>query len=225
MTSDQSRSTALVIVIVLLILALAAAAGFGWWAFQEREDYKNNFDKKVIEEVAKAKAQQKTELEAQFAEREKSPNKVFRGSATYGSIVFQYPKTWSGYADQSNTSAPINDYFYPDLVPSANQSGNARTAYALRLELLSTDYAQTIKQLDSQIEQGQLTVMAYVPPRLANVANVQPGTRFDGELAENIRGSMVVIKVRDKTLKIYTESPQYLSDFNNIVLKSLSFAP
>jgi hypothetical protein len=35
----------------------------------------------------------------------------------------------------------------------------------------------------------------------------------------------VVIKVRDKTLKIYTESPQYLSDFNNIVLKSLSFAP
>jgi hypothetical protein len=211
--------------LVILILALVAAGGFGWWAYSERQDYKNNFDKKVGEEIAKAKTQQKIELEAQFNDREKSPNKVFKGSATYGSIVFQYPKTWSGYADQSNTSAPINNYFFPDIVPSANQSGNVQTAYALRLELLSTDYAQTIKQFDSQIEEGQLTATAYVPPRMSSVANVQPGTRFEGQLAENIRGSMVIIKVRDKTLKIYTESPQYISDFNNIILKSLSFVP
>jgi hypothetical protein len=36
---------------------------------------------------------------------------------------------------------------------------------------------------------------------------------------------MVVIKVRDKTLKIYTESTDYMSDFNDIVLKNLTFSP
>jgi hypothetical protein len=36
---------------------------------------------------------------------------------------------------------------------------------------------------------------------------------------------MVIIKVRDKTLEIYSESADYQDDFNNIVLASLSFAP
>ena len=38
-------------------------------------------------------------------------------------------------------------------------------------------------------------------------------------------GAMLIIPVRDKTLQIYTESSDYLSDFNNIVLPSLTFVP
>lgn len=222
---NQNGGVALIVINVLLILALAAAGGFGWWAFGQRQDYKNNFDKKLSAEVAKAQASQKTQLEQEFAEREKSPNKTFRGSATYGSIIFNYPKTWSGYIDQSNSSEPINGYFFPDIVPSANRSGNTPTAFALRIELISTDYAQVVEQFDSQITQGILKALAYVPPKMAGVTNVQTGTRFNGEIEQDIQGSMVVIKVRDKTLKIYTQSPRYLSDFNNIVLKTLTFAP
>jgi hypothetical protein len=36
---------------------------------------------------------------------------------------------------------------------------------------------------------------------------------------------MLVIKVRDKTLEISTESNDYLNDFNNIILASLTFVP
>lgn len=222
---DQTGGAALVLINILLVLGMAAAGGFGWWAFQQRQDYKNNFNQKLSVEVEKAKAVQKTELDKEFAEREKSPTKTFRGSATYGSITFDYPKTWSGYVDQSNSSTPINGYFFPDIVPSVTQSSQNPTAFALRIELIGTDYAQTIKQFDSQITQGKLKAAAYVPPKMEGVANVQTGTRFDGQLGQNISGSMVVIKVRDKTLKIYTQSQSHLSDFDDVILKSLTFAP
>src|SRR3990167_10130003 len=108
---NQSGGAALVLSDILLILALVAALGFGWWAFSQRQDYKNNFDKKVAEEVAKAQAAQKTQLEQEFAEKEKSPSKSFKGSETYGSVAFDYPKTWSAYVDQSGGNQPINGYF------------------------------------------------------------------------------------------------------------------
>jgi len=222
---DQNGGAALVFINIILILALAAAGAFGWWAFGQRQDYKNKFDQKLSEEVAKAETAQKAELEKEFAEREKSPNKSFKGSATYGSITFSYPKSWSGYVDQSNSSTPISGYFFPDIVPSVTQSSQNTTAFALRVELITTDYAQAIKQFDSQITQGKLQAAAYVPPKMVGATNVQTGTRFDGEIGQNISGSLVVIKVRDKTLKIYTQSNRYLTDFNNIVLKTLTFAP
>lgn len=222
---NQSGGIALVLSDIILVIALIAAAVFGWWAFQQRQDYKNNFDKKVSQEIAKAEAAQKTQLENEFAEREKSPNKTFKGSATYGSITFEYPKTWSGYVDQSSSNAPINGYFFPDIVPAVNSGSSTPPAFALRVELIDTDYDQIVKQFDSQIQQGKLTAAAYVPPKMSKAANVQTGMRFEGELEQNIQGSMVVIKVRDKTLKIYTQSTRYSSDFNNVVLKTLTFAP
>jgi len=60
---------------------------------------------------------------------------------------------------------------------------------------------------------------------MVGVTNVQPGTRLDGTLDQDTNGSMVIIKVRDKTLQIYTESNDYLGDFNDTILSSLNFAP
>jgi hypothetical protein len=79
--------------------------------------------------------------------------------------------------------------------------------------------------MSSQITQGKLKAIAYVPPQMKGKADVQTGVRFDGQIEQNLTGSMVVIKVRDKTIKIYTESTKYLSDFNDTVLKSLTFSP
>jgi hypothetical protein len=33
----------------------------------------------------------------------------------------------------------------------------------------------------------------------------------------------VLFKIRDKTLEVYTQSPNFASDFDNIVLKTLEF--
>jgi hypothetical protein len=222
--NNQIGGLALALIEFFLVLALLGAIGFGWWAYSGRQDYKNRFNQKLNQELTKALADQKEQLQREFSEKEKSPYKTFQSSATYGSITFDYPKTWSAYVDQSGSSQLIDGYFFPDIVPSVNRS-NSPVAFALRIELLNNDYAQEVKQLDSQISQGQLRASAYVPPKMVGVANVQTGTRFDGEIENDINGSMVIIRVRDKTLKVYTQSPKYLPDFDNVVLKTLTFVP
>jgi flagellar basal body-associated protein FliL len=214
-----------ILVIILLVSALVVALGFGVWAFNGRQDYKNNVDKKVAVAVASAKTAQAAALKQQFNEQSKSPYKTFKGAIAYGTISFNYPKTWSAYVDESSTSAPINGYFYPDQVPAVQ----GITAFALRLELVDSPYDQVLQQYSSQITAGTLRAAAYVPPKMKSVANVQPGTKLDGAIGQNqqgpVVGSMVIIKVRDKTLKIYTQSTNFSADFNNVILTDLTFVP
>lgn len=208
----------------ILVILLIAAVVFGVWAFKGRQDYKDNSDARVAAAVDAAKKTQAAQLQAQFDQQSKAPYKVFTGSATYGSITFNYPKTWSAYVDTTSSSEPINGYFHPGVVPGAQSN----TAFALRLELVNTDYSQVIQQMSSGITQDTVTAKAYTPPKLNGVANVQAGTLFTGQINQqdsSQNGTMLVIKVRDKTMEIYTESNNYLSDFNNIIMPSLTFAP
>jgi hypothetical protein len=212
------------LIVAILIILLIAAVAFGYWAFSGRQDYKNNSDKKAAAAATTAKAKGAADQKTADDQQNKQPYKNFKGSPTYGSITFNYPKTWSGYIDTSNSSEPINGYFYPDTVPGIQ----SKTAYALRVELINTDYSQLLQQFSSQISQGQVTAKAYTPPKMQGVSNVAAGTYLSGQINsgdQTQQGSMVIIKVRDKTLEIYTESNDFLSDFNNIVLANLSFAP
>jgi hypothetical protein len=209
------------IIIGLLVILLAASLGFGGWAYSQMLSYKNDTDKKISAAVAAAKTSQTKEVQDAF---DKANTKQFQGSSTYGSVSFSYPKTWSAYVDTSNSSEPINAYLHPDQVPGLN----GKTAYALRVELVTSDYSQVVQQYSGSIKQGTLTSRAYMPPKLAGAANAQPGTLLSGQINTSDsaqRGSLLIIKVRDKTLKISTQSNDYLNDFNNIILAGLSFAP
>lgn len=221
---ETSDGKGQLITIIILVLLLIAAIVFGGWAFSKMRDYKNNTDKKVSAAVLAANKAEDTKLQAQFDEQSKSPYKTFQGSPTYGSISFDYPKTWSAYVDTTSSSEPINGYFYPDMVPGIT----SKTAYALRVELVNTDYTQVLQGLDNLISQGNVTARAYVPPKMQGAANVTAGTYLTGQINSQDptqQGNMMVIKVRDKTLEIYSESATYANDFNNIVLASLTFVP
>lgn len=209
-----------VIVIAILAMLLIAALVFGGWAYSKMQDYKNNTNQKVAVALQNAKDAQTKQVQDAF---DKANTKQFQGSPTYGSITFNYPKTWSAYND-STSSEPINAYFHPDVVPGTQ----SKTAYALRVELLSTDYAQIMQTFSTDIAQGHVTARAYVPPKLQGAANVTAGTYLSGQVNDQDTsqlGNMVVLKVRDKTLKIYSESDTFANDFNNVVLASLTFAP
>lgn len=210
---------AAIILGVLFVVALV----FGIWAYMGRQDYKNNADAKAAAAAATAAKSQTTKDQADFAQQLKAPYKTYTGSATYGSITFNYPKTWSAYVDETGNDEPINGYFHPNVVPGV-QSG---TAFALRLELVNQSYSDVIAQFQPSVTNGTVKASAYTPPKLQGVNNVQTGTRLDGNIGSDsqVSGSMVVVKVRDKTLKVYTLSNDYLSDFNNIILPSLTFNP
>jgi len=214
------------VTIAMLASLFVLSLVFGFWAFSGRADYKNNADKKAAVAASSAKAQQKSLDTTQNDAKNNQPYKTFSGSATYGSVAFSYPKTWSAYVDQTSQSEPINAYFFPGEVPGV-QSG---AAYPLRVELTDTDYVQTISQYTNQVSDGKLKSVAYIPPKMAGVSNVQPGTKFDGSIWQQndgsfLDGSLVVIKVRDKTLLIYCQSADGLADFNGIVLKNLTYVP
>ncbi len=217
----------LIAVIVILVILLGAAVAGGYWAYSGRQDYKDNADKKIAAAVVAAQKVQADKLQKDFADQSKSPYKVFHGSPTYGSVTFAYAKSWSAYVDESQASSqPINGYFHPNQVPGT-QSG---TAYALRVELVNTAYSQTLQQYNDEVTNGKATASAYIPPKLKGNSNVQPGTYLKGVVStspsgQDNNGAMLIISVRDKTLKIYTESDDYLNDFNNIILGSLTFVP
>jgi hypothetical protein len=209
------------IVNILLVILLIAALAFGGWAYSQMKSYKNDSDKKVAAGIAAEKQTLTKQAQDNF---DKTNTKQFAGSPTYGSVSFIYPKTWSAYVDTSNISEPINAYFHPDQVPGLN----SKTAYALRLELVSSDYSQVTQQFSGGIQLGIVAAKVYLPPKLSGLANVQPGTLFSGQINSGDstqRGTLLAIKVRDKTLEISTQSNDYLNDFNNVILPSLSFAP
>ncbi len=222
---DQNGGAALILSVVFLVILFVGAVAFGYWAYSGRQDYKNNVDTKIVAAVAVANKNQFDKDNTNFIEREKSPYKTFRGPATYGSISFKYPKTWSGYIDESSTTDPIKSLFYPNLVPADTPIKNVTPQYALRVDLLDQAYDQILEDYKNSSQDGTLKAVAYVPPRMLKVSGVQTGTKLVGAIEQNIKGSVVLIKVRDKTLKIYTESPKFFKDFNNIVLNTLTFTP
>ena len=207
--------------IIVLAILLVVSLVFGYSSYTKGQDYKNNSDEKSTVAVEAAKKAQAAELQASYDEQSKSPYKTYEGSAVAGSVTFSYPKTWSAYVDETSTVQLINGYFYPGQVPGVQST----TAFALRVEMVSTDYSQIVAQYAAQTKKGTLTAAAYVPPKMVGVANVQTGTHFDGTLDRSKNGSLDVIKVRDKTLKISTESKDYLPDFNGTILASLKFSP
>lgn len=223
-TTDYSPHKQSKLPTIVLGLLLLLALAFGLWAYGQSNTYKSNLDTKVSSAVSLARKDQTTIDQKKADDEAKSPYSVFQGSATYGTVTFNYPKSWSAY-DNSDTNESINAYFHPILVPNITSTAT----YPLRVELLTTDYTDAINQLSAGVTDGSVKASAYIPPKMKSVPNVQPGTRFDGAISQTSagaqQGSMVIIKVRDKTLQISTQSQDSVKDFDNIVLASLTFAP
>ena len=202
----------LLIPLIISVVLVVSLASFGIWAYLQYLDQKDNTDTIVAEAVAAAETVQKEELEAEFAEREKSPFNTWVSAASIGSIEITHPKTWSGFIDEKDSgSKPLSAFFHPSVVPADDT-----TRYALRVLVDESDYARTLAAYDREIEGGGVTAK---PITVAGVT----GTRFDGQIDKDYTGAIAIFQLRDKTVRIWTESDAYLSDFNNIIIENLTF--
>lgn len=204
--------------LILVSVVLLFALGFGFWAFTGMQDYKNNSDAKSDEAVASAVEQNTLELEAEFAEKSKSPNKKYSGPSAYGSLTITYPKTWSAYVDEAGkSSSPLNGYMHPDFVPVTTSTD---INYALRFEVVNSSYDQELNKFSSQVKLGSVSLSAFRAPKVPGVL----GSKITGEIGPQKQGAMVVFPLRDKTIKVWTEGNQFIADFNKIV-ENLTFVP
>lgn len=215
---DGYVDTWLIMFIVVSILFLGAIS-FAVWTFSSRQDYKNNSDQKSAAAVAVAKQQEDDVKNKQFAEQEKSPYNIYQGPEALGSLSITYPKTWSAYVDSTGQgSQPLDGYFNKATVPSIQDQNSS---FSLRVQVATGGYTDTLANLAGQQEAGQITIKPYNFPKLPKIV----GVRVDGQVEPQKTGSMIVMPLRDKTLKLWTTDPHYISDFNNIILPNFTFSP
>lgn len=215
---ERGGSVVWVVLFTVVLLVAIGMTSFGVWAFGSRQEYKNNVDQKVTAAVTAAVQAEATKKDNEIAQAVKSPLKSYTGPTEYGSVSFQYPRTWSGLVSTSTTSGtPLNGYFYPDILPAID----ATTQYALRLQVLDKPYDQVLATYNNSQKTGKVKVTVF---RAAKVPSVL-GSKLEGEVNVGEKDTLVLLPMRDKTLVIYTQSSVYLSDFTNTVLPSLTFSP
>lgn len=210
----------LLVPVIALSVLFVGAASFAVWAFSGRQDYKNNSDAKVAAAVEADKQAVQAADAKQYAEAAKSPIKTYVGPDAYGSVHISYPKTWSAYIDTNSSSFPLDAYFHPDFVPSIQ----SKQTYNLRVQIVAQPYDSEMNRYKTNITSGKITAVPYSLPKVPSVV----GTKLSGAVLQSDQaapGTMVLLPVRDKTLEVWTESNDYLGDFNTYVLPNLTFAP
>jgi hypothetical protein len=218
LADERGALNVLLIPVILLSLLFVGAAAFAVWAYGGRQDYKNNVDAKIDQAVAANKKVVQAADAKQYAEAAKQPLKTYTGPEQYGSVALSYPKTWSGYVATASSGNVIDGYFTPGVVPDVQDTDST---YALRVRILSQSYSQTLQQFNPYVKQNKLTMTAYSLPKLPQVG----GMYLSGQIAQQQKGTMVILPLRDKTLEVWTESDAYLNDFKNYVLPNLTFSP
>jgi len=196
----------MVVAIGFIILTLGISY-FAYWSYTNYMDQKTDVDSRVSLAVAKGKKEQADSDAAKFADSEKLPYKTFYGPDDYGRASFQYPKTWSMYVTQdASQGGAYEAYLNPDFVPPIASS----QLYALRVNINQEDYDSAVTSYNSLVSTGELNSQPIT-------AGGSTGTRFDGKFSTELRGALVIFKIRDKTLTIRTDANTFLPDFNNLV--------
>jgi hypothetical protein len=117
-----------------------------------------------------------------------------------------------------SSSIPVDGYFQSDFVPDVQNDANS---FALRMQLVSQSYDQVMNQFSGNVTSGKATVSPYKLDKVPSVV----GSKITGQLTSSKQGTMIVLPLRNMTLKLWVDSSEYLSDFTNIILPNFSFTP
>jgi hypothetical protein len=214
----KSINISLIVAVVLALTTIGGLAAFVW-AYQQMEHYKNDTDQITAEAVIVAKQEQFQADETNFLEEAKKPYTTFSGPADFGSVGFEYPKTWSVYNNKNDGSGYLA-YFHPGIVPPVVDT----TPLALRLEIMNRAYDEVVKSYQNSVTKGDLTATPLTIGKTEDFKGYE-GIRFDGQLTDKLDGALVLFRIRDKTLSLRVDASDYLGDFDEIVLASLKFVP
>src|SRR6056297_3215821 len=188
-----------IVAIVMSILFISTLA-FAIWAFTGMVENQSDLDAKIETATQVAVQEVESEKEAEFTERQKNPFKTYKGAATYGSLQFDYPKSWSVYVETSDTNTILDFYAQPEFIPGFDD-----TRFALRAQIIDSPYEDELADFDRKAEQGDVRVRAFRPEKVPD----QLGAIVVGEIENDIQGRVVLLPQRDKTIRIFTESQDY----------------
>ena len=200
------------LVIVGLVVLLLAVGGVAIWAYLQYQEKSTDVDGQIALAVAEAKREQAEEDEIKVQEARETPHVQFVGPSDYGRVTFDYPRNWSLYIDQdASRGGTFAAYLNPVFVPPISQSER----YAARVIIEDKDYEDVLSSYQRLVERGDLKTTN------VNVGGVN-GTRVDGAFSKEIRGSAILLKIRDKTLTIRTDAETFKKYFDELI-KTIEF--
>ena len=205
--SNGESSLIKIVVIVLLSLLLVGALLLAGYFYLEYSAASSDLDAQRKSAVLDAEKAQADKLEAEFEEREKLPFLSFSGPEDYGSLSFEYPKTWSVYISKDASSGGnFEAYLHPREVTPVS----AQTINALRVTIENTTFESVSNRYASHLKNGDLKSSTIT-------INGADATRYDGKFNSYFVGSVVIFKIRDKTVTLETDAEIYRDDFNKIL--------
>lgn len=215
---DKSKGIFLVASIVFAVTTILGLVGY-LSASSEVEKLQTQTDVIVDQAVSDAKVAQKEEDTAHFYEEAKKPYAEYVGPSDFGSIRFNYPKNWSVYNSQlSQTGYEV--VFHPGTVPVLGDEA----AMALRVTVANKQYEAVLKEYEALITTGQLRASVVNAGQGENFAGYE-GIRFDGAINTTlVDGSIVVLKLRDKTILVRTDDADYVGDFDSLILATFRYS-
>lgn len=200
--------------IILVTVSLIAVTFIGLfiWKYLEWDSIKTDVEGQIDAAVAVAVSENTTKLENEFVEREKYPYKSFMGPTDYGSVTFEYPKTWNLYiAKDATNGGNYEAYLNPgEVLPVSNTTINA-----LRVTIQDKAFDSVARTYEGSVKNGRLSLVTRdVGGTLANV--------YTGDISNSIRGIVTIFKVRDKTVVIQTDSELFSDEYYKL-LDTVSF--
>lgn len=211
--STPRSKTPLVVAIISSLLAVIFG-GLAIWAFISYQGEKSDVEARIEQEASKQVKDQKEADTALYNAKLKEPYWKFDGPADYGGLSFKYPKTWDVYiASDGSDGKDYEAYLDKGTVPPVDD----KQQFSLRVTITDTDYDKVVADYQDQIKKNELKS---TPVKV----NGQDGIRLDGNFTDDLRGSAVIYKIRDKTLIMQTDinSGEIKADFEALI-KTITF--
>ena len=199
---------------VILGVTTLLFAGSSVWVYVNFVDARDNVDSKITEAVAVANKEKDAETERKIQEVQEQPYNQFTGPDDYGRLTFDYPKNWDVYqaTDVSQGGGVTYEaYLNPIFVPPVTKTQK----FAIRVTIEQKTYDKVLENYNETIKEGSLKSTAFTSEYIN-------GTRLDGNFTDEIRGSAIVVKMRDRTLTIRTDADVFKPYFENII-KTVQF--
>ena len=208
---EKKDRSGLIKTICLIFTSLLAVTFVGLFIYMyiQYDIAHTDVEGQVKERVAEAENELRTKLDAEFAEKEKYPYKTFSGPSDFGSLTFEYPKTWNLYVPNDASHADdYHAYFNPGQVNVVADE----TVMALRVSIVNTLTDEIKSDFADKVEDGEMTVSTTV----VNGNNVDV---YKGLLDSDLYGIVCIFKIRDKTAIIQTDAYLFEEDFYNVLSK------
>lgn len=205
---DDGRISISIVLVILLGMMLAGVGALSIWLFGEYSTQKQTTEEQINAAVAEARNEQSKEDEEKYLELSKRPKLRLTAPDEVGRVTFEYPRNWDVYISEDGIeSDEYTAFLNPGGVLPIEDETNR---YALRVEVFRGKVDEFLSEYEDLLEEG--TVKSSVVS-----SNGHDGTRLDGLLEEEIRGSMVVYKVDDNVLAIRTDAETFTKDFDELI--------